>query len=340
MATPRIHAIFHRQIRGDRALLQLFQTRFSDANLGAEYYPTTPDELAAELPYRPDEDAPVTVHLPRNLQLLDSRCHDAIAEFAARFPQEASGLVVHDQPEMASRFDDYAAAARALDARLRRQGPGPLVFIEYAAGLSTEAFVTFFETIRDCPRLSCCIDISHIGIRQCQRAFDRLHPGQDVCRLKRTDSTLAVHVADVQAACATALPVVCRTITAIAGLGKPLHFHLHDGHPSSTFSAYGVSDHLSFFQDIPVPFAFQGRRSLPLMYGPLGLAKILRTARSGLSDDLLSMTLEIHPPDGRLELGPHAGLFHHWRDKENAERTNYWIETLLRCHGLVKQACE
>jgi hypothetical protein len=337
--TPRLHAIFHRQIRGDLALLQLAQVRFQEAGLGAEFYPTSPEELAGELAYRPDPSAAITIHLPRHLQVFDRRSHDIICEFAARFGQDASGLVVHDQPEMASRFDEYVAAARELDARLERQGAGPLLFIEYAAGLATEVFVTFFEAIRDCRRLSCCIDMSHIGIRQCQRAFEKAHPGRDVCHLKWTNPALAELVGDVQAACGTALPVVCQTISAIARLGKPLHFHLHDAHPSSTFSTFGVSDHLSFFQEIPIPFAYQGSRTLPLLFGPLGLERIVQTARSTLADELLSMTLEIHPPEGRLDLGPHAGLFEHWRDKENAERTNYWIEVLLRCYRLLRQAC-
>ena len=47
---------------------------------------------------------------------------------------------------------------------------------------------------------------------------------------------------------------------------------------------------------------------------------------------------EVHPPEGRLGLGQHAGLFAHWRDKENAERMNHWIEVLLRCARLVREA--
>jgi hypothetical protein len=340
MSTPRLHAIFHRQIRGDVALLELAQARFRDAGLGAEFYPSNPDELAGELRYRPDPSAPITIHLPRHLKVLEGRkSHDIICEFAARFPRDGYGMIVHDQPEMASRFDEYVAAARSLDSRLVEQGPGPLLFIEYAAGLPTEAFVTFFEAIRDCKRVSCCIDISHVGIRQCQRAYEKTHPGVDVCHLKWNHPNLPASVADVQAACRTALPVVCQTITAIGRLGKPLHFHLHDGHPSSTFSVYGVSDHLSFFHEIPIPFSYQGSRTLPLTYGPLGLQAIVQTARAALPDELLSMTLEIHPPDGRLELGPYAPIFAHWRDRENAERMNYWIEVLLRCHRLLRQAC-
>jgi hypothetical protein len=336
---PRLHAIFHRQVPGDEALLRLAQTRFRAAGLGAEFYPGSPDELAEHLPYRPLDDQPISVHLPRNLRVLDDACHDTICAFARRFPRDAIGLVVHDQPETASRFDDYVAAVRRLDARLRQQGPGPMLFVEYAAGIPAEAFTALFEAVRDCPRIGACIDISHVGIRQCQLAYEKTHPGEDVCRLKWNSPELPLRIDAVQAACATALPVVCRMISQIGRLGKALHFHLHDGHPASTFSAYGVSDHLSFLFELYVPFSYRGSRTLRLLYGPLGLKTVIDTARAALADELLSFTIEVHPPEGRLGLGEWAGLFSHWRDRENAERMNYWIEVLLRCAGLVRQAC-
>src|SRR5262249_38901784 len=155
---------------------------------------------------------------PRNIRLLEAKGRDAVCAFAARFAREAAGLVVHDQLETASRFDDYVAAVRDLDARLRGLGPGPTVHIEDAAGGPAEAFVALLEAVRDCERVSACVDISHIGIRQCQRAYDRLHPGEEVCHLKWHDPRLPGRVNDVQAACGTALPVVCQTVAAIARL--------------------------------------------------------------------------------------------------------------------------
>jgi hypothetical protein len=330
--------MFHRQIGGDHALFQLAQARFRAAGLGAEFYPGSPNELADSQRYRP-LDTPYSVHLPRHVRVLEPAAHDAIGAFAARFPHDAYGLVVHDQPEVASHFDDYAAAVRAVDARLRRQGPGPWLFIEYAAGLDTSVFVDLFKGVKDCTRVSCCIDVSHIGIRQCQQAYERTHPGEDVCRLKWDSPALPGRVEEVQAACRTALPVVLETIAGVGRLGKPLHLHLHDGHPSSTFSAYGVSDHLSFFHEIPIPFSHRGRRALPTQYGPLGLKAIIDTAREALPDERLSFTLEIHPQDGRVPLGEYAPLFGHWQDQENAERMNHWIEILLRNHHLLRQAC-
>jgi hypothetical protein len=339
MSGPRLHAICHRQIPGDLALLRLAQQRFTQAGLGAEFYPESPEALTEELACAPAPPASYTIHLPRHLRVLDSRSHDQILAFATRFADRAYGMVVHDQPEITSHFAEYVAAARALDQRLAFAGPGPWVFIEYAAGLETDLFVRLFQALRDCRRISACIDISHIGIRQCQRAFEQRHPGVDVCALKPSNPALAQQVADVQAACRTALPSVLQTVRGVGQLGKPLHFHLHDGHPSSIYSIYGVSDHLSFFQEIPIPFSWEGSRTLPTLYGPLGLASILAEARKVLSGDRLSCTLEIHIQEGRLDLGEYASLFQHWRIKDNAERMNYWIEMLLRNHRLLRAIC-
>jgi hypothetical protein len=219
------------------------------------------------------------------------------------------------------------------------QGTGPLVLIEYAAGLELAMFVALHEAVRDCPRISACIDIGHVGIFQCQRAFQRKHPNLDVWQLKASTPELCTHIASVQAACGTALPAVLEMVASLSRLNKPLHFHLHDGHPSSTFSPYGVSDHLSFFQEIPIPFGYRGSYALPAMFGPLGLQRIVAAARAALPDEMLSFTLEIHPPAGRQPLGEYTSLFGHWQDRTNAERMQYWIEVLLRNHRLLQDAC-
>src|SRR5262245_37823736 len=137
---PRLHAIFHRHIPGDEALFRLKQARFAAADVLPEPCPATPDELSRVLAYHPLPGRPISVHLPRSIGLLDERGHDAVCAFAQRFADEASVLVVHDQPEVVSRFDDYVAAVRRLDGRLQKLGRGPNLHIEYAAGLPTEAF--------------------------------------------------------------------------------------------------------------------------------------------------------------------------------------------------------
>ena len=46
-------------------------------------------------------------------------------------------------------------------------------------------------------------------------------------------------------------------------LDKHVHFHLHDGH----LLIPGLSDHFTFLTRLPVPFSYQGRRSLDMLYG-------------------------------------------------------------------------
>lgn len=337
MRNPSLKAIFHRQIAGDHALLQLARQRFQQARLAPEYYPSSPAELRAHLLFHPAEDDRYTVHLPRDIKLLDRASHDRITTFAAEADDRALGFVIHDQAEIANQFSDCVAAAKHLDGNLRRASLPGVVFIEYAAGLEPETFIDFHRALRDCTQLSACVDISHIAVRQCQRSFERLHPGIDACQLKPHYPPLRELVDDLQAACRTALPAVAWIIYEIGRLEKLLHFHLHDGHPSSTFSEYGVSDHLSFFREIPIPFSYKGRQLLPTFFGPLGLREVINAARRVLPDDKLSFTLEIHPPEGRQPLGEYEQLFRHWRDWTNAERMHFWIEELLRNHQLLME---
>jgi len=137
-------------------------------------------------------------------------------------------------------------------------------------------------------------------------------------------------IKDVVTVSAMALPTVLQVVRNIGRLGKPLHFHLHDGHPLSTFSIYGVSDHLSFYHEIEIPFTYNGQRTVPLIFGPTGLKQIIQAALAMLPTDKLSFMLEIHPQYHRLELGCQADLFKNWKDKSNAEQMNAWLELLLQ----------
>ncbi len=337
---PLLHAMFHRQVWGDESLLQLAQERFHAADLGPEFYPESPAVLVRTLSFHPGQTSGTsTVHLPRHLNLFDARSLDEIVAFARSCGPGVRGMIVHDQPDVAGRFEDYVRQVRVLDKRLEEAGPGPLVFIEYAVGLEVPRFVELFESVGTCERISACIDISHIAIRQCQRAFSQSHPGIDPCRLKPGSPELPAHVEEIQEVCRMAIRVVLSAIEGIGALGKPLHFHLHDGHPSSTFSEYGVSDHLSFFQEIPIPFAYRGTQTLPTIFGPLGLLRIVSAALRTPAAHVLSFTLEIHPPAGRRELGEYGHLFRHWRDLKNAERMNHWIDVLLQNHRLLRDTC-
>jgi hypothetical protein len=276
------------------------------------------------------------VHLNRGVNLLFERDRRLVEDFASRFGESVSGLVVHDQRGMATRVQELVAAVRELDARLS-EGPAlPRVFLEYAAGLDFDLFLEIGQRLREVERFGLCIDVGHVGIRQARRAFADRHPGLDLVALEPGDPRLPELVADVQSAVESALPAVVELTRSLAQIGRPAHFHLHDGHPLIR----GLSDHFSFFDRVAVPFDYRGRRSLEPMYGPRGLATIVRAAMDGFGPELVSMTLEIHQTEGRVPLGEAASLFRHWRDLTNAERMNYWLSILAQNHVLLSSVVE
>ena len=333
---PLTLGLFEKRIEGDDCLLELARRRFQEAGMGAEMHAGTPEQLDGVLKFRPAPDAPVVVHLPRDFNLADENCRHRMVDFAARFAGRVHGLVLHDHQDMATRPEDFLRSAREINWRLQPIARCPLVFVEYAAGLEPEVFADFFESIRELEKISACIDVGHVGIRQAQRAYAKVHPGEDVCALKSQGSRLPPVMADVAAAVDSALPTVLNLIAAIGALGKPVHFHLHDGHPLSTFSPFGVSDHLSFLAEIPQAFEHRGRRSAPLMFGSAGLSQIVAQALKKIGGERVSFTLEIHPTFERLPLGDAAALFGHWRDKTNAEKTNHWLAVLQANHRLLR----
>jgi hypothetical protein len=338
MPAPKLQAMLIKQgIEGDDALLRLAQARLQEAGLGAELYPVSPEELQHQLGFLP-VDRPATVHLPRDINLLRPEGRDRVLAFAARAAGRAGGLIVHDHAQFAGDPLPVAAAFREADRRLAELPGAPLLFVEYAAGLKPDFFASLFEKAAALQNVSACIDVSHVGIQVCRTAYEKAHPSVDVCSLK-TSPDLSRLLDGVQAAVAEALPVVVGLVQRLARLGKPLHFHLHDGHPISTLSRHGVSDHLSFLQEIRLSFAYRGRHLVGGMYGPEGLLEIVRAALASLPPERLSFMLEVHPQEGRTPLGAHTSLFAHWKDTANAERMNYWLDMLTVNARVLRLAC-
>jgi hypothetical protein len=322
--TEPLHALFYRRVDGDDALLQLAGLRFAQAGLAAESYADSPGELEHVLQFVPPHPRLPTVHLNRGINLLNEQSRATVMEFASRFAGRIGGLVVHDHREMGNQADHLLTVLRELNTRLCELPDAPLVFLEYAAGLDPAWFVELAEKLQDADRVSCCIDIGHLGRRQASARFAHTHPGLNLHDLSPSDSRLADLAADVQAAMAGAVTDVLDTTRAIAGLGKRLHFHLHDAHPLIP----GLADHFSFLLRLPIPFTYQGRRSLSMMYGPTGLAAVISAAIEAGDLTAVSFTLEIHQVEGRLPLADASPLFAHWTDLTNAERMNYWLSVL------------
>ena len=328
-----VHGLFQRRVAGDDALLELAALRFAQTGLAAELYADTPAELEHVLRFVPPHPYRPTVHLNRGINVLTEPGRAVVGEFADRFAGRIAGLVVHDKYEMGQQTDRLLTAMRELDARLRQRPGGPLVFLEYAAGLEPGWFVEVAERLRDAERVSCCIDIGHLGVRQASARFGRSHPGLSLGSLSPQDGRLADLAADVQQAVGSARQDVLDVIRSVGSVGKHVHFHLHDGHPL----IQGLPDHFTFLTRLPVPFSYQGRRSLSMMYGPGGLAAIVSAATMACRPEAVSFTLEIHQVEGRLPLADAARLFTRWRDLTNAERMNYWLSVLGENALLVSQ---
>jgi hypothetical protein len=327
-----VHALFQQRVAGDDALLKLAALRFAQMGTAAEVYADTPDQLDYILRFAPSAGRLPVVHLNRGINVLHGRGRAAVAEFADRFAGRVAGLVVHDQHDMAAQTDGLVAGLRELDARLCERPDGPMVFLEYAAGHDPGWFVDVAERLRAAGRVSCCIDVGHIGIRQASSAFWLRHPGVSLGHLSPEDDRLPDLITDVQDAVGGCLPTVLDVTRSLGQIGKPVHFHLHDGHPLIP----GLSDHFSFLTRLPIPFSYEGRRSLSTMYGPGGLASIVSTAVDACPQGA-SLTVEVHQAEGRLPLADAARLFPHWRDLTNAERMNYWLSVLSENAMLISQ---
>jgi hypothetical protein len=322
-------ALFQRRAPEDETLLRLTGLRFAQMGAAAELYADTPDQLESTLRFVPPHPLLPTVHLNRGLNLLHERDRATVAEFARRFAGRVAGLVVHDSREMGDQTGRLVDGLRELDASL--DGEGPLVFLEYAAGLEPDWFVETAERVRDVARVSFCVDIGHIGIRQATQEFARRHPGLSLGRL---GDQLPALVADVQDAVGSALDVVLGVTRSLGRIGKPVHFHLHDGHPLVP----GLSDHFSFLNRFPVSFSYHGRQSLDMLYGLGGLAAIVSTAVAACGPGGVSLTLEVHQAEGRLPLADAAPLFPPGSDLTSAERVNYWLHVLSENVLLLSQA--
>ncbi len=335
---PPVLGLFQKRIEGDDALLRLAKLRFEEAGLGAEFYAETTAELAHLLDFRPETPLPSVAHLPRWIDLFDRSHRQLIGEFAEASKDRIMGLVIHDQGRAGSQMDDYTSFLRGIDARLQETG-GPFLFVEYAHGLDPEVFCRLFEKMRDLGRISCCVDVGHLAIRLVRDVFGRTHPGLDIFSVRPETPELPDLIDDLQAAVQAARPLALPVIARLCRIGKRMHLHLHDGHPLSTASPFGVSDHLGFSARIPLPFSYQGRNWLDPIFGPAGLAEIIRLSLHLLGSARLTFSLEVHPEGGRLPLGEESSLFRHWTDRTNAERMNHWLRLLQEYGRLVQKMC-
>lgn len=324
---PLVRGLFQRRIAGDEALLGLAALRFRQAGMGVELYAETPQQLERLLRFAPPTSALPTVHLDRRIDVLTAGGRASIAGFQRRFAGRIAGVIIHDRANMAGRLEATAAALQDLGTAPASSGL-PTVFLESAGGLDVERFVRVAELIKNVELASVCLDVGHVGIRHAREEITRRLGSAGVPGTY--DPDLVSVIEPVAESVASALSVVVSMIDALGEIDKPVHFHLHDGHPLTS----GLSDHRSFLTRVPIPFPFRGSSSLPQLYGPGGLASILAHARRMKAQP--SYTLEIHQVEGRLPLLDAQPMFAHWTDLTNAERMNYWLGVLAENQLLTR----
>lgn len=337
--SPLRLGLFQKRFEGDDALLALSRARFERVGLGAEVYVESAREVQPILRLCPAH-SPVALHLPRGWDLLDPTVAAQVVDIASSARAKAFALVVHDQPELATRPKDYQATLRSLDAVLADIPSSPALYVEYASGHELSQFVATWEALRELENVGCCVDVGHVGLRETRAAYQRMHPGQDPCALDPRDGRIERALGDVQAAVGAGRDSAFELLARIARMGKRLHVHLHDGHPLGVAGPYGLADHRSFLDPIPIGVSWRGRTALDPMFGPRGLARLVQESLAGGDPESVSLSLEIHPANGRSPLGDEAALFKHWSDHSAAERTSYWLDTLLQHALLLDAACE
>jgi hypothetical protein len=332
--------LFEQRFSGDHSLIKLASRVFGAAMIGAELHGGTADHFKWLLSFVPSPETPVTFHLPRDFNITDQTTRARILDLARHFSARVLGLILHDHQDLIARPAEYRDAAERLNAELERIDPCPMLFIEYAAGIPPQEFARFFDSTLEQTRIGACIDVGHVGIRAARAAFDVRHPGQDVCALKSQTQHVAQLMADIDAAVQEGAEAAFHLVGQLSQSNKPIHFHLHDGHPLSTFSPFGVADHLSFFAEIPLNFEYRGARTVATMFGQEGLSRIVGRALKPARSAPVSFTLEIHPTGERLALDQADPLFVHWTDKTHAEKMNHWLQLLSDNHSALSLAIQ
>ncbi len=250
---PPVRGLFRKYVSGDDAIFRLAQLRFAECDMAAELYADTPNQFERELRFLPPHPALPVVHLNRQVNPLHEDGQSLVEAFIRQFRGRLLGLVIHDRAEMASHIPEVVSAMRRVTAAGGASG-GPIVFLEYAAGMEPEIFVELARQLAGIDDASVCIDIGHIGIRESRRRLKDMHPALDLGTLRREGGCPPELMSDIQRATRSSLEVVLDMIRSLGSIGKPLHFHLHDGHPLLP----DLADHYSFLIRLPVPVAREG----------------------------------------------------------------------------------
>ena len=317
-------------VDGDAALFRLAQRRFAQLGLGVEIYPAGPEHLRELSVFFP-EGAVNTVHLPYHYNLTNPEHFAEIAACAQI--GGVRGFTLHEY-KYAAAPEAFKDAARRLSAVLQKAPGRPAVFLEFVGGL--DGYTEALKLVHGIPLICPCLDAGHIAVEHCQARLRRRFPELDQKLLSPDFPGLEKYIAGIQEAVRGALDDALDSIRGFLDMGwEKVHFHCHNIHPLSKFSPYPIRDHLSFLKQIPLPFAFNGRKVVDGVYNIAGARRLHALLADAARDNDLSLMLEIHRQPGHLPLGADADLFSHWADLENAEAMNYHLELIAQCYNVL-----
>ena len=335
MKIPDVNGLLNYHIKGDEALLHLGHDRYEIAGIGAELHPASPEHLSQILKFAP-AGRTSTVHLPYSV-VLDHDDTDTICDFVFAGGSKISGFVLHDSMSYRDDISSGIEYIKRLSSKLEGKTDA-FVCVEFAVGLPFEVYFDLIMQIKDLPNIGACIDIGHIGINATVADFYRTHPSIYVRDLKPDPGMSLETFYKIEQSTLAGRNCAFKYIEQICKSGAYVHFHLHDGHPMSTFSPYGVCDHLPFFMEIPTLLPEIG--AIGGMYGVSGLRHILELAITNIPQQRRTFTLEVHPqPGAKKVLREHMKYFANWSDMTNAYAMNYWMELVIQNSIIFKDLC-
>lgn len=335
MKIPEVNGLLNYHIEGDEALLHLGRDRYERAGIGAELHPATPKDLVKMLRFAP-LGRTSTVHLPYSI-VLDHDDTDTIRDFVMAGGRKISGYVLHDSMFYRDDLDTGIELLKKLSKKLEGKTDAH-VCVEYAVGLPFEVYFELVTRVKDLPNIGICTDIGHLGMNATDYKFYRKHPSIYVRDLKPNPDMKLETYYKIEEACIAGREYALKYIDDICKSGNYVHFHLHDGHPMSTFSPYGVCDHIPLFWEIPTLLPEIG--AVGGIYGVSGLRKVLESALTHIPEGMRTFTFEIHPQAGKTMIENQSlGYFSGWKDLTNAYKMNFWMDLVIQNCMLFKNIC-
>ena len=295
-----------------------------------------PDRLRALREFLP-AGAVNTAHLPYGWNLLNPDDFAAIAACAQ--VGGLRGFTLHDSRRYTEERAAFLEAAGRMADILARAPGRPTIFIEYVHSDPLAVYRDKMAWLLAVPGFAPCVDAGHVAVEMCRQELQRRCPDIDLNALAPDSPGLAAIIAEVQDTVETTLDKVLDYIGSFLAMKwEKMHFHCHNIHPLSRLSPWPIRDHLSFLQQITLPFPFRGRRVVDGVFNVAGAGRLHARLLRGAKKCDISAMLEIHRQNGRLPLGADGDLFAHWQDLTHAEEMNFHLELIAQSYNVMTGA--